>query len=316
MQPLNNHYSLVIAWKWELDAAFVSCIESMAAERGLTILQVTTENLDEATRRISEGSVTLDCYYDRASDEDAAFIPLTTAAEHRASMHGSTMRVINPRVYTQRASNKATMHSEFLAHGIRVPASLIIPPYESHPHYQATTEALRTLGSRFVAKPANTTGGGMGVVVGISTSEEIRSARAALPTDAFLLQEIIRPAYAGDFRGWFRVFYAFGESILCWWDDQTHAYEEIAPSDERYFGLTTLRDLIFKIQRICNLDFFSTEFAWATTGEFVAVDYVNEICDMRLQSKFPNGVPDTIVERIGGLLIGTVEKTAGKPRRD
>jgi nicotinamidase-related amidase len=31
---------------------------------------------------------------------------------------------------------------------------------------------------------------------------------------------------------------------------------------------------------------------------FVVVDYVNEMCDMRLKSQHPDGVPDHIVESI------------------
>ena len=37
-------------------------------------------------------------------------------------------------------------------------------------------------------------------------------------------------------------------------------------------------------------------------GQFVTVDYVNEICDMRLQSRHPDGVPDRLALAISGLL--------------
>jgi hypothetical protein len=46
------------------------------------------------------------------------------------------------------------------------------------------------------------------------------------------------------------------------------------------------------------LEFFSSEIALTNDGLFVAVDYVNEICDMRLQSKHYDGVPDAIVAQI------------------
>jgi len=48
--------------------------------------------------------------------------------------------------------------------------------------------------------------------------------------------------------------------------------------------------------------FFSTEIAMTPAGQFVTVDYVNEICDMRLQSRHPDGVPDRLALAISGLL--------------
>jgi hypothetical protein len=51
------------------------------------------------------------------------------------------------------------------------------------------------------------------------------------------------------------------------------------------------------------LDFFSSEIALTEERKFVVVDYVNEICDMRLQSIFTDGVPDSVVEQIQRLLI-------------
>jgi hypothetical protein len=43
-------------------------------------------------------------------------------------------------------------------------------------------------------------------------------------------------------------------------------------------------------------------------NKFVVVDYVNEICDMRLQSKYPNGAPDVVVHRIEYLLAKTISE--------
>jgi hypothetical protein len=37
-------------------------------------------------------------------------------------------------------------------------------------------------------------------------------------------------------------------------------------------------------------------------GRFVTVDYVNETCDMRLQSRYADGVPDRLALAISGLL--------------
>jgi hypothetical protein len=99
-------------------------------------------------------------------------------------------------------------------------------------------------------------------------------------------------------RAWFRVFYAFGQIIPCWWDDQTHIYQELTPEDEERFGLQPLRSITATIREICGLEFFSTEIVLTLGHSFIVVDYVNEMCDMRLKSLHTDGVPDTIVQRI------------------
>ena len=53
-----------------------------------------------------------------------------------------------------------------------------------------------------------------------------------------------------------------------------------------------------KIEGVCGLDFFSTEIAATSDRKFIAVDYVNEICDMRLASLYADGVPDLVVHEI------------------
>ena len=298
-------YDLTLAWKWELDVDFIQRVEAAARERGLSVLQVVPKNLDEAIEKFSRGVTATRCFYDRASDEDERFLPLASSIERSASGNGSAPPfIINPRSKAQRASDKATMHMELLAAGIRVPNTLIAPPFSIDPAFVLADHDLKTLGTAFVIKPANTTGGGNGVIVGATTWKEVDQARKGLPQDKFLVQEIIKPAYLGDFRAWFRVYYSFRSAILCWWDDRTHVYEQVSAEDELYFGLDLLRRSVEKIHGICGLEFFSTEFCQSTGGEFVAVDYVNEICDMRLQSKAPNGVPDSIVTLVAQQLVG------------
>jgi hypothetical protein len=63
-------------------------------------------------------------------------------------------------------------------------------------------------------------------------------------------------------------------------------------------GLHLLIDITRKIRGICKLDFFSTEIAITAEKKFVVVDYVNDICDMRLQSRHPDGVPDIVVSEV------------------
>jgi hypothetical protein len=45
-------------------------------------------------------------------------------------------------------------------------------------------------------------------------------------------------------------------------------------------------------------------------GRFVVIDYVNDICDMRLQSLYADGVPDFLVE---GMIASIVDFITPRP---
>ena len=74
------------------------------------------------------------------------------------------------------------------------------------------------------------------------------------------------------------------------------------------FELKDLFKLTRKIAKHTGLDFFSTEIVYSTKDEFVVVDYVNDQCDMRVQSKYFDGVPDEIVRKIISRMIKAVKK--------
>ncbi len=80
--------------------------------------------------------------------------------------------------------------------------------------------------------------------------------------------------------------------------DLTHLYDRVTPEEEKVFGLERLKDEARKIAEIAGLSFFSTEIAIVDRETFVVVDYVNDQCDMRLKSRFPDGVPDDVVDEI------------------
>jgi hypothetical protein len=195
------------------------------------------------------------------------------------------------------------MHLEFLSRGIHVPYTIIISPYTHRKEVELSLSELALLGRPFIIKPANTTGGGIGVVLGAESLKDVLETRQHHKNDKYLLQEKVIPIELDHHRGWFRVFYAFGTVLPCWWNDLTHIYEELTPKEEEAFGLQPLRSVAITIQQICGLDFFSTEIAMTPNDKFVVVDYVNEMCDMRLRSSHSDGVPDQIVLSVADALV-------------
>ncbi len=297
-------YNFAIAWKWEYDREFVNLIRSKADECRISVLEIKKENINEVIFKIENGEISFDFFLDRASDEDETFLPLSLIILDKfRSGNQKFPYPINARDLIVHAADKATMHLEFLSNGIEVPYTIIISPYNKTNEIELSLSELAKLGRPFIIKPANTTGGGIGVVTGAETLKEVIEARQSNKYDKYLLQETIKPCLLDNKRAWFRVFYAFGEILSCWWDDLTHVYSELTIEDEARFNLFQLRSITERIQKICKLDFFSTELVFTSDGRCVTVDYVNEICDMRFQSSHFDGVPDQVIQKVVDKLV-------------
>jgi len=197
------------------------------------------------------------------------------------------------------------MHQKLAENNVHVPYTIILSPYRDWTKIKIG-ELIR-LGEPFIIKPA-TGGGGVGVEANAKTLFDIVKAREGRSREKFLLQEKVLPAHFGNRRAWFRTYYICGEVLSCWWDDQTHIYFRVTPEEEKIYGLERLKTVGLKIAELSKLDFFSAEIAIVDRETFVVVDYVNDQCDMRLKSKFHDGVPDDVVEEIAFNLAREVQK--------
>jgi hypothetical protein len=317
MKATHQLFDVAVAWNWDFDREFLHCIDSAATARGLTTLFIDHQNLAETVAALHEDTLSVRVFLDRASDEDERFLPLEKVINRIARVSGEheTLHIINPHDLLRRASDKATMHLEFLSRGIHVPYTIIISPFSQRKEVELSLSELALLGRPFIIKPANTTGGGVGVVLGAESLKDVIETRQHHKNDKYLLQEKVIPIELDHHRGWFRVFYAFGTVLPCWWNDLTHIYEELTLKEEEAFGLQPLRSVAITIQQICGLDFFSTEIAMTPNEKFVVVDYVNEMCDMRLKSSHPDGVPDQVVFSVAEALVELARSPKNTPAR-
>jgi GNAT superfamily N-acetyltransferase len=286
-------YDLCLAWTWEYDADFAARLGAACARRGLTLHAVTPATLADTLARIASGGLAFRAFFDRASDGDPAFLPLVEWAITHVPV------LINPFAAARRAWDKATMHLEFFTAGLYTPYTIILPPYHERPDLFPSD--LAPLGGWFSIKPAHG-GGGVGVVNQAEAWAQVTAARQRFPADKYLLQEWITPALVGGRRAWFRVIHCCGQTFPCWWDSQTHVYTPVTPGEESLYNLSRLREMTAIIARVCGLQLFSTEIAWATDGRLLSVDYVNDPLDLRAQSQATEGVPDEIVTTIAGCL--------------
>jgi hypothetical protein len=296
-------FDFAISYEWEYDIDFVDAVENILQSNGLSTYRISYFNIYEVTEAVKHRKLFFNTYLDRASDVDEDFEELGKILQRRKC------RIFNPYERVIHTSDKASMHLEFITGGLNVPYSIIIPPHKKNETIKLSIEELAVLGRPFIIKPCNTTGGGIGVVKGAETLMEVLQERKNLDEDKYILQEKINPRYLDGKRAWFRCFWAFGKSFCCWWDDQTHLYTILTREEIQKYKLNKLFRITSRIAKITGLDFFSSEVAVTEDERFVVIDYVNDQCDMRFQSKHYDGVPDEIIINVINQLSKSVWKS-------
>ncbi|MBN2355705.1 hypothetical protein JXO59_06300 [candidate division KSB1 bacterium] len=226
---------------------------------------------------------------DRASDVHAQLLPCLTTLKHRGAFF------INDPDRMAWCRDKATMHLELVSEGVMVPYGIIISRFDLPE--QVFPFAAEKLGVPFVIKPSEG-GGGEGVVLNASEVQDIRRALETSRTGKVVLQKKITPQMINHRRAWFRVFYLLGRIIPCWWDDLTHLYQPLIADDLDSDLIETVERVMKDIAKTCQLAFFSSEFALDQSNQLQVIDFVNEMCDMRMRSRHMDGVPDDIVFKI------------------
>jgi hypothetical protein len=298
-------YDLCLTWNWEYDADFVKLLNFACRSHGLSLLEITPENLLHRMQPILKKEIVFQIFFDRASDADMRFIPVVQWACNHVLHH------INFHKLACRAWNKVAMH-QVISASMNTPLTIILPSYDEQPLLPDID--LSSLGESFTIKPAYG-GGGDGVINEATTLSQVVIARQESPTQRYLLQARVIPARLGSRMAWFRVIYCAGKVYPCWWDNDTHIYNHVTSSEETCYNLGSLRGMTSSIAAVCGLTLFSTEIAITSDGGFVIVDYVNDPIDLRLQSKAFDGVPDDIVEDITECLAELV-LTHHAPSRD
>lgn len=297
-----NTIDLAVAFDWVYDKDFINLLKQEAEQEGLSVLIVSDANLSEIISAVKNQSLTISALIDRESETSPHFCQL----QNLLNIYGTY--IVDPISQITWASDKATMHLEFIANSLNTPYTIILDPFDDQNDILLSSEDLACLGRPFIIKPANTTGGGVGVVDGAESLHDVLTVRREFKKDKYLLQEKVRPFSTDGKRFWFRGIYAFGLVQCAWWDDCTHIYSGLNPYEVKQYGLTPLYRITKKIAGICGLSFFSTEIVLTESRKFVVVDYVNESCDMRYQSSHADGVPDKIISNIINRVVKHIKK--------
>jgi len=295
------HHDVCLAWNWEYDADFIHAFEAACASHDVSLLQVTPDNLNSVLNDLKDRRITFSAFFDRACEGDQRFQPLVDWAKRHKAFN------INPQKQAKWAGDKATMHLEFISHGLHTPYTIILSPYAKHASLQCPD--LTPLGGAFAIKPA-CEGGGDGVILEASDWDQVETARQQFPDEKYLLQAHVRTSQLDGRPAWFRVLVCHGAVYPFWWDQNTHVYTRVTAEEKARFHLRGLNEIPARIAQICQLHLFSTEIALTEQGQFLVVDYVNDPVDLRCQSKAVDGVPDAIVQNIAGRLTRLVATQA------
>jgi hypothetical protein len=286
-------YDFCVAWNWVYDADFITLLNQSCQSRGLSLLQITPDNLPQMLNSLAGRELSCLIFLDRASDEDPQFLPLVQWVRE------DSIRSINEYELAERTWDKAEMHSLLISVGLDVPPTIILPPFIDLPELPEIDILL--LGDQFTIKPAHGSGG-VGVMTSITSWEQILSVRKEHATDHYLLQAHVTPQLLDSRHAWFRVIFCLGNVFPCWWDPSSHIYAPVNDEELSRFNLSPLIEITHALADLCQLDLFSSEIAYTSDGSFVVVDYVNDQIDLRLQSNTAEGVPDIIVHKIADLL--------------
>ena len=291
------HFGL--AWNWEHDRDFVNLLDRSCLQSGLSCYLVGGHNLQQTYLEVQNDERRFQFFLDRASDEDPRFLQLNQLLQSKGT------KFINAHHHYQRSIDKANIHGELLAHGLQLPLTIILPAYDTEPGFDP--RVIEPLAKPFVVKPSRGSGG-FGVVIGATQPDDVTQTRAKFRNQRFLVQQRIEPQILNGRRAWFRVYNVCGQIIPCWWDDTTHKYSVVTPGDGGVVNTEELLRIVRIIAEVSQLDFFSTEIALEHDGRYFVVDYVNDPCDMRPQSKHFDGVPDTIVRMIVASITSYIKK--------
>ncbi|MCQ9204876.1 MAG: hypothetical protein NG737_00960 [Omnitrophica bacterium] len=302
-----KQYDFAINWSGNVKEKFVDFIKTACKQSQLSFFWICDDNAKDVARELENNQIAIkvlldtEATYNKKSD---FYARICYAVKDSGGI------VINDPDRAKAAVDKSITHYELMNIGIVLPYTVVVRNWEPN-NFKLTEEERNSLGVPFVIKPALGYGRGGVIQDARGSIREIATARNFDRGDNFLLQEKITPIELGNRRAWFRVFNVFGTIIPCWWDDQNHIYKHIGYEEFNSYRLFPLAKIVSKIAAVTRMSWFSTEITIDNKAEkmrFVAIDYVNDQCDMTTQSEAEDGVPDAIVEYTASYIVNAASQ--------
>jgi hypothetical protein len=337
-EELAAHYDLTISHPAvEMDAfrAFDHWLAEEASGRGLSCGLLHDRVVHEAVHRLDRGQLTIGFHLDYFS---LWHVPDDPYARLACAVQDSGGQPVNPPARARTFTDKAASHGELLRRGLGVPATVIIRPWIPDrllTSAERTYLRLDEPAARVFIKPANGCGG-RGIVRCDQTDPDsllaaLAAARNHDRSDAFLIQREVRTPRLMCEDGvarlaYWRVLYCLRELFPFWWShDETvvgrPSYRRLTSAEIKQHHLEPVLAFVFDLADLSGLQWFSTELClsagpeksrhivWGsgdslgiypslTSWPVLAVDYINDQCDVDVQGRWPGAPPDDVVRRL------------------
>ena len=292
-------YDIVLSSPFSNYDFFAHKMRELCGQMGLSFFLVNDVWVKEFYQKLQSKEIAVRVLLDLTANQTIEDDPYLLLAREVKRQRG---HVIDDPDITATAAHKGHLHQKLLENHIPVPETVIVSRSELE-SFKITDEVKAQVGVPFVVKPA-WGDSGVGVIVdGYSEDDLRRSAQQAPNSDAFLIQQQLRPKELGNHSGWFRMFHICREVIPCWWNPQTHEYQLVTPAQVRRYKLAPLRRIMRGIARVSKMKKFTSEICLHEDGKLYAIDYINADPDMNPRSFYPNGVPDEVVRHVVWLLF-------------
>jgi hypothetical protein len=324
-QDLAAHYDLTISRPTSdmiSFRAFDRWLATAAAARGLSCCLLHDGVVREAVDRLQTGRLHIGFHLDYFALWHLPGDPYSHLAE---AVHDSGGRTINPPSSSRFFTNKANAHAKLRSQGLGVPATLILAPGAEVDASALNDCGLSLEGNTTVyVKPANGFGSSGVVRIENCTAERLRNGlcevRKHHPSDSVLVQRAIASPRMRSEDGverwaYWRLINCLGELVPFWWhkaeaENGRPNYQRVSGADIKRLHLRELLAYGRELAKLCGLNWFSTELCASQGGELsnhhvpgpdgkplpiVAIDYVNDQCDVDVQSRWLGGPPDAFV---------------------
>jgi len=291
-------FDLGIGWDNETDDEFVKDLNDHALKEGLRPYLIHAYNFFFSLKDITDGELSFRCFFDRSSDDSSTFGGLADFLKQK------DINFINHPDNVKNSIEKSKIHSMFISYGLPVPKTVFIKPQEEKQVLEAKIQHVSVpcmFKSAFGSCSEDT-------ALTINSLDDALRLMGQEEDKSYFAQEQVSPINLENKPAWFKVLYCLGEIILCRLDPLTREHETLSLRQIYRLGLHEIWPITKKIKQACRLDLFSTDIAMKEKGKFLIVDYVNYRPDMRKKSKFKDGLPDEIVDKIIGNIIAFVKQ--------
>jgi hypothetical protein len=329
------HYDLTIshpAHNTPAFQAFDAWLAQAAGRRGLSCALIHEGIVEETIRRLQQGPLTIGFHLDYFA---LWHVPGEANARLSQAVQDAGGRPINAPARSRLFTDKAACHAELVRRGLGVPHTLILRPGSPDRPLRAgerTRLHLDEPGARVYVKPANGFGGRGVACLEAADAEKldlgIAAARSYNRGEAYLVQrEVISPLLVCDDGvarpAYWRILYCLGQWLPFWWNrhEPEHgrpSYRRVTEAERKRHHLEPVLDFSAELAALSGLEWFSTELCLSDGGEpsryrvpccdgrwrpVVAIDYLNDQCDVDVQSRWLGAPPEGLVRQVAELFV-------------